>query len=652
MFIGLFGLNIKIYIKSFLIAVLFLLFFSNANAYNLNSLLFQYAQKADLSSQTKKESAGYLIVFTRADLDRMQIKSLSELINYIPFRRYDENASGLSETNYAPYQDNIFNSIIVYINDREIISPFNGNAFQLLGQMDTGYIDHVEVYLGMPSYELGINTATIVIKVYTKEGFRENATVMGGFCGSYGTNDEYAYQGKGDFDDISYFLYFDRKGLKRKKTTYENPAFGKDYTLSKNKNISDFYGDVRGKNFRAEVNAVYGKLDNFIGKSWEMTTDKDRANFYYIYGGVYYTSNDKTFKASLSYSGDVTDNTQISDSPLGLIYTKTPPYIYTYNKLRIKMHESLGDLKITKAFKSKNNMLLVGSRLRYKKFIFKKAVADDVIDIPTIDYNGENVVSGYAEEHFSVNEKNLLIGSFKLEKHIENGGIKNFSIYGGRIGYIFNNGVWMSKTSFSFNKFAITPYVLYYTKMLKEERLTPIKATGLFEEITYNHKRSKYSLRLMDIRFRKFIVFTAKEYVNTDRVFDFKGVSLRYIYTLNAFNKLILNGWYMKRTMGSSINNIFGGFVSVFNRLGKFDFFNSLSYRGIYDSKRPAFNLNSTVTYHASRNLTLYLKGNNLLNRAITTDYYRINPLNGKKTVLNDVSVFDRTVWLGLEYKF
>ncbi len=631
-----------------------------SNAYNLNSLLFQYAQKADLSSQTKKESAGYLIVFTRADLDRMKIKSLKELINYIPLLRYNENACGLSDVAYAPYQFNTLNPLIIYINDREILAPFSGNGFQLLGQMDLSYIDHIEVYMGIPSYEVGFDTATMVIKMYTKKGYRENATIGGAYGGSYGTFDTYFYQANTN-NDYSYLLYLNHRKLNRKKIKRQSAIYDKTYSLSRNKETYDFYGEIENKNYRLELQADAGNMDNFIGKSWDMSVNKNNTDFYYLYGGIYYTSDDKSLKASLNYSYDFSNNIQDSDSPLGFIPVRVSSpfsdsyytYLFKYNRMNVDLEEQMSDLKLLKTFKIKKDTLIVGARARYKKFVFtKQELGNKTIDvnIPGGSYNTEYVLSAYIENHYSFNPKNMFIIAAKTDRYFENGGVDNMYLYSGRIGYIFNNNTWTFKTFVFFGGLPPSPYVLYYQKLLSKDSVSPQKAASISGELIYRYDNSALSLMGSSSCYRNSIYFDGKKYENFSKKEKLNNISLTYTYNFDPLNSITFNGWIYYLD-GKQFYKFYGGYVTLFNSVGRFDLYNSVSYRDGYANK-PAFNLNSTVTYHASRNLTLYLKGNNLLNRAITTDYYRINPLNGKKTVLNDVSVFDRTVWLGLEYKF
>ncbi len=644
-------------LKILLLITIFTLYTVLSNAYDINSLLFQYAQKADLSAKTKKESAGYLIVFTRADLDRMKIKSLKELINYIPFARYGENASGLGDVAYAPYQVNTFNPIIVYLNDRELVEPFSGNGFQLISQMDLGYIDHIEVYLGLSSYEIGFTTSVIVIKMYTKKGYRENATVAGAYYGSYNTFDTYFYQAKSN-DDSSYLLYLNHRRLNRNKYDHRLKYYNKTYDLSKDKDIYDLYGEYDTKNYRLELQTTAGSMDNFIGQSWDMSVNRNNTDFYYLYGGIYYTSDDKSLKASLNYSYIYSDNIQDSDSPLGYIPVNInipfPPYHYTYNytynHMHIDLEEQMSDFKLLKTFKMKSDSLLLGTRVRYKKFLFKKQELGDV-NVPQSDYDTEYSLSAYFENHYFLNPKNVVVTSLKTDRYYENGSVKNMSLYSGRFGYIFNNTPVTFKTFLFFGSLAPSSYVMYYQNLLSKNAVDAQRAFSLSSELKYRHNSSVYSLLASKTYYTDAIYFNGKEYKNSPIKEKLNNLSFKYKYNFDPLNSIIFNDWiYYLRS--NKLYKFYGGYVAFFNKIGKFDLFNSLSYRDGYDDQKPAFNLNSTVTYEATRNLTLYLKGNNLLNRGIGTDYMRINPLNGNKTILKRVPDFDRTVWFGVEYKF
>ncbi len=650
-----------------ILGLLFIGFVNISSASNLSSLLGEYSQLGDLSQKTKKEAAGNLIVFTRADLDRMKIKTLAELINYLPFMRYYEDETNLSSIGYAPYQYGTFNPLIIYINDREITSPFFGNGFQIVSKIDLDFIDHIEVYLGIPSYDIGIHSSHCVIKLYTKKGYRENSTVLGSYYGTYNTNSEYISAGKGS-ENLSYFIYFNRKFLYRKRLHHR--VDDRVYDLSRDLNYYNFYGELDTRNFRVSGEALWTDLDNFIGRSWDITTKKANSKFRYLSGSIDYFSDDKSWKISLSYSNYLTRGEQKSDGPMGII--QVPPIYLTYNNFYLKLGGKLVDVNVEKNLKFGKNELLVGIFGRYKGFNFKsyKTYIEGLgtLDFKLPSYNREYVYDLYFENKYLINPKNIFMLSLKSEKHLLNGGIRNYTLFGAKTGYIFNNDKITFKTFLEYKTNPISSYVLFRQAYLGGRRVSPSQSSGGSIELDYRKANSKYSFLFIENFNKNFIYFDGRSYNNHNYSIIFTGLSLKYRYNFDPFNKIELSGWYLRANhmpylskkltglLGDNIKtknfNYFGAYISLFNKIGNFSLFNSLSYRGIFNDNRPSFNLCSTIIYNPTDRLTIYLKGINLLNRGVTTTYIAINPLTGKVSTLNHVQPIDRTVWLGVEYTF
>ena len=651
-----------------LLFILFIiLYFFNSYAGSLTNLLEKYRQLGDLSRETKKEAAGNVIIFTRADLDRMKIKTLSELINYLPFIRYSEDKTGLSCLFYAPYQYATFNPLIIYLNDREIISPFFGSGFLIISKMDLDFIDHIEVYIGIPSYNIGPHSSLLVIKLYTKKGYRENTTLFGSYYGTYNTNSEYIYTGKGN-EDLSYFLYFNRKFLFRKK--FHHRVNNKVYDFSRNTNYYNFYSELDLKNLMLSGEALWMNLDNFIGRSWNMTTRKIGSKFRYLSGSIDYWSDDKSWKASLSYSTYLTRGEQESDGPLGIL--QMPPKYITFNNFYLKLREKMVDVNIEKNLKVGKYEFLFGVFGRYKHFKLQqyKTYINGVgsIDFNLPPYGKEYIYDVYTENKYLINPKNIVVVSLKTEKHLLNGGIRNYSLFGSKAGYIFNDRKIVLKTFLEYKTNPLSSYMLYTQESLSKRRVSPSQSYGASVEFDYKRSNSKYSILLIKNINKKYIYFNGLYYNNFNHAVDYSGLSTTYRYNFDPFNKIKINGWYVRanhvpylslssiRSMSSNLKtknfNFFGGYVALFNKVGKFSFFNSLSYRGIYNDNRPSFNLSSTITYSPNRRLSIYLKGINLLYRGVTTTYVAVNPLTGKITTLDHIQPIDRTIWLGMEYSF
>ena len=68
--------------------------FAQDSAQSMDDLLAQYRSESDLSIQTKKESAGSFIIFTRERLEKMQAYNLRDILKTIPWFTMQETVSG------------------------------------------------------------------------------------------------------------------------------------------------------------------------------------------------------------------------------------------------------------------------------------------------------------------------------------------------------------------------------------------------------------------------------------------------------------------------------------------------------------------------------------------------------------------------------
>ena len=142
-------------------------------------------------------------------------------------------------------------------------------------------------------------------------------------------------------------------------------------------------------------------------------------------------------------------------------------------------------------------------------------------------------------------------------------------------------------------------------------------------------------------------------YINLPEDITYDTISLFNSFSIDDINRIDTNIWINNETNrnGSRSYSLrLGGYISLFNTFGKWDVVNSLRFYGL--DYETSYNYNIAVTYKHDRNLSFFIKGTNLFNDALETDYYRINPLSMARTELNNVSVYDRTLWVGWEYQF
>ena len=141
--------------------------------------------------KTKDESAGNLIVYTRDDLERMQVESLKDILKSLRGFTYLENRFGQPDILNADPITYYSKSVRIYLNENELLTSLSGSGFIIFGDMEMDFIDHVEIYEGFPSFDIGVEPATIVIRLYTKSPKHdEGGGRVKAMLGSHGTNKE------------------------------------------------------------------------------------------------------------------------------------------------------------------------------------------------------------------------------------------------------------------------------------------------------------------------------------------------------------------------------------------------------------------------------------------------------------------------------
>lgn len=241
--------------------VILLLFVTNVivQAGDIDALLERYKSESELSKKTKDENAGHLIVFTRDDLERMQVETLKDVLKSIRFFRYLENRVGESDVFNADPILYSSKSIRVYLNDNELVMPVAGSGFLLFGNMDMDFIDHVEVYEGFPSLEFAIEPATIVIKLYTKVAQRDAGSRAKALVASHGSHKENIYTAGFMQNNIAYFAYANHK--EEKRNTYELEG----QTIQRDRKVNQFYASFEKGKQKLELHALENKGDAFLG---------------------------------------------------------------------------------------------------------------------------------------------------------------------------------------------------------------------------------------------------------------------------------------------------------------------------------------------------------------------------------------------------
>jgi iron complex outermembrane receptor protein len=130
---------------------------------------------------------------------------------------------------------------------------------------------------------------------------------------------------------------------------------------------------------------------------------------------------------------------------------------------------------------------------------------------------------------------------------------------------------------------------------------------------------------------------------------------LNYDYDFDINNKVNLQLYYAHYKDIFDLDKLedMSGYLSFTNSYEDFDFYNGIVYHSnSLDDWKSYFDLTSSVSWNIDEDLTMTLKGENLLNKAKKTNLFRLDPTTGSLLDPLKVSPIDQRITLELEYLF
>jgi len=631
---------------------LFSVLHAEGNQADLDSLLSQYRFNSDLSKQTKKESAGSVIVYTRDDLEKMQAYNLRDILKIIPMFTLQESHTG--QVSLAKAKGSTFNSqfLKLYINDHEVGSVGFGSAMKMWGFVDISYIDHIEVYQIGSSIMSGDEPPGVIIRLYAKNADRDNGgavTAMGGSRGSSEFNAQYGYKG----EELSTFVYADKHN--------ENRA---DYTSSRSPvpvdrdfDSTNFFASLSGDDFSIDIAQFVLESDRFLGFGRLRTPLENRSDLThkYIVGTKYFDN--KTLKLRLSY--DDADHIQSESDPSGMVLYNMDGSTSLFNDWYFDKSETILDAVIDKELMLGNHDIHIAAQSKFKEFKPKTLTTDGVERSAEITGTTKwDLYSISLSDDWQVNEKNLFFLNLKYDWYDLNHGGKDFDDYVIRFGHVYNDGTWMWK-SFAVRTYGYPVFIqsTYFPFIQKTNpNLVPEDRRALSTEMAYSTESSSTSLRLLYNTAKNAIALQQNAYINSSATPDFFGIYVTHEYKWTQDHRLSLSWYYGDDDMPTTQSPKMGGLVQFFNTLGKFDIYNELNYRSgfSYTTSAPSnqhvhvdagVDYTAGIIYHHNKDLSYFLKGENLLNNMSETPY-------PASTYVDYATPMDRTIRFGMKCLF
>ena len=592
---------------------------------DLSALLDTYESESALHNTTKDESSGHLVIFSRLDLDKMQADTLNDILKSTRGFNLQQGIKGNIVLQRAAASCASTGCVRIYINDQEMSSAINGSALEIFGEYDLGHVDHIEVYTGGSGIKFGNEYGFITIKIYTKEPKRDKG---GFFSTSYGSQDSYgleAFHAGVSENNLEYLLYAKKSDIDKGTISHSGSSVPR---YSENMNV---YTTLKKENdFTFELSSYETEHDALAGVGMQKTPEISKVYSKYQYAT--FTKYFDNLKLQASYAQE---QNGIENKDLNGIRLSDKSII---NHLNVNFKNSVSKVGFENSYKSENGNLIYGANFQRKEIDLKSGTYTGVDSI--------SIYSGYLEYGYDFNENNLLVATGKYTHYKHQGYERSDSLYEARLGLISllsENITFKSFFSHNYVYPAIAEMVQFSKPVNGNPDLKPMEINTYSAELVYTKEEHKLGLMFMQMNITDPIQINSQQmYYNMDVRASFNDYAIDYAYTFNKDHKLLVEYYFAKHNRPRTSSPGAGGFVKLFNTFGKFDIYNELIYREGYNfynrmQIQDGYDWTSSIRYKINREFTVGIKGENLLDKSITSPIVGLFPV---ETVDKRVTIY------------
>ncbi len=624
---------LRFFLKLFFI-LLFFGTFLFAKEDNVNDLLSQYREASELSHQTTEEKSGHVTVFSRSDLDKMQAYTLNDVLKTIKMFTLKNTTFGPSALVKSPYSESSMSSVKIYINAHEITSVTAGTGIAQFGQMGLNHIDHIEIYQASDAIAFHGEPGNMVIKLYTKDPARENATVVQGSADSKGGSRGQVIDAQ-NFGDYSYLANADISANRYDKERNTN-----DKELSRDSNRGQFYFNFAKKDeYFIEGGASKERSDIFNGFGKSVEDGDITSNYNYLQFTKYLPSQTELIVSGVYEKVDVTNSDALGvrlfdDSNSTNFSAVTGSYMY--------------GILLQKHHNYEQHNFLFGAEAKLKTFFLDALQSNGLEKNYPLGPKSLDIYMFFAEDSYDINENHQL--TFGIKANYYNNHLHNTSeehivrlAYLGKLSEEFSLKSFIQK-GYVYPLFSQTTFspIAAPNPNLEASKIKIMKA-----ELEYKKEKLTLTFGTGVSESKDGIVFnkTLNMYVNNDGDSDFAQLFLTSEYRFDAENKLIAE-YFRAYKDNKTFTSDTGALVQFYSTFGRFDLYNELVYRSSYvglDGVHvdAGYDYTAGAIYHYNSHLNLKLKGENIFDKAIETS------INGAK-----IPVLEQRTLLTLEYIF
>ncbi len=612
---------------------------------DVDSMLSNIEKKMDLSKKTLLENSGISIVYTRNDIERMQAKYLKDILKSNNLFLSYENRYGLTDPfNLGDSIPFVSSSIRLFIDNQEIVGGMYGSGLILYGDLDIGFIDHIEIYTHTPTYEYSTEPTVVLIKMYSKTADRDNGSKIELNAGSYGATRVSGYTSNELDSRWSYFTYVSIDNLNRETHNYKNSK------LSRDKDDIHLFTTFSNKEHKIIVDAIKSKRDGFIGPSIDATPLKNKIYSQNLHLGYDTTLNYFSFLMAFDY---LLTESDFKDDTTALVELNG---MYPYYMRDIDSTSKIFTTELKYKNNYLNNSYIIGLKYRYKNLKYTKNITNDIVikKEPT----SQSVKTAFIENQYRALNNLILTAGVQYvdvtNKNVAYNKKNDFFLYRFAITYLLREFTF--KTVGSHTETYLEPYLIDSSLIVNGD-IDNHKSDTIYENIIYKKENNKYEL-----------IFGYQESYNylfpdttqggrlnaQDKALYAYSAMARWEYNYNSYDKLFSEFAYIK------VDNIaqedsFGAYNLVIRSLNsykKFDILNEVIYSRYKGNADNYYDYNFGVRYKYTNDFVLSLKGENIFHKAVESSYVVQNASTLQIEDKLQISPNDRKVTLSMEYLF
>jgi iron complex outermembrane receptor protein len=300
-----------------------------------------------------------------------------------------------------------------------------------------------------------------------------------------------------------------------------------------------------------------------------------------------------------------------------------------------------------------NHHITAGMKGRYKQLDSFENNGQDALTTP---FTCERIGSVFFQDQYALSTQELLTFGISYNHISRNGGVEDDSLLQLRLGYIYTSEHWSYKAYLYRNQFALEPLVRYLDLGKPEDfqiyqNVEPQTTLGITQEIAYSKEKQHIRLLLHTMQDENSLFQDRVNGLGQETKY-FTSI-FKYDYTFNVDNKMNLQLYYAQYRDIFNLDKLedISGYLSFANSYENFDFYNGVVWHRNSLNWKNYFDLTTSISWNINEDLTLTLKGDNLLNKAKKTSQYTINPANGAGGAL-EISPIDQRIIFEVEYLF